>query len=470
MKSSPDEVYDVNLERIAFGSCHSRGELIKSLNKSNTLHADGSTVWDIIASTVQPQAFLWSGDAIYPPKNIKGDTPLSVMQNEYQQMMHNTTLGYAQFRQTKEPAVLGTWDDHDYGGNDRGRELTEREERRDAYLNFLDVPMDSPRWERKGVYSSIEFVGRGQDNNIVKVIFLDTRWHRERHCVPSVGSNPYVRYGALVACLTRWITAGFDLPSILPNSWTSCTKNSEMLGEEQWTWLERQLNDSKASMHIVISSIQVLTTNPVVESWGHFPNERERLLRLLNNITGLVILSGHLHHGEISTAIQTNQQVNAIENRMAVNKGTIVEVTSSGLTHSCSEPFYGPLCAPILNSFPTNRFVGGNVKDESLPSYYTKRKFGSIDIDWRSRSYNVNVHDSAGDVVLSAGFDMNAIADMSNEDIRGVPACIDGHLKPYAKDVISFYLAGLLIFCLYYFYLRALEEGTNENAEKSKKD
>ena len=211
------------------------------------------------------------------------------------------------------------------------------------------------------------------------------------------------------------------------------------------------------------------TTDNKVERWGHFPNERERLLTLLNNITGLVILSGDVHHAEISTAIQTNQQVNAIE-RTAVNKGTIIEVTSSGLTHSCSEPFYGPLCKPILNSFPTNRFVGGNVKDESLPSYYTKRNFGSIDIDWRSRSYNVNVHDSAGDVVLSAGFDMNAIADMSNEDIRGVSSCIDGHLKPYAKDVISFYLAGLLIFCLYYFYLRRLKEDTNENAEKSKKD
>lgn len=130
MMSSPDEVYDVNLERIAFGSCHSRGALNKSLNKSNPVDADGSTVWDIIASTVQPQVYLWSGDAIYPPKNIKGDTPLSVMQHEYQQMMHNTTLGYAQFRQTKDLVVGGTWDDHDYGGNDRGRELTEREERR----------------------------------------------------------------------------------------------------------------------------------------------------------------------------------------------------------------------------------------------------------------------------------------------------------------------------------------------------
>ena len=88
--------------------------------------------------------------------------------------------------------MLDSFDDHDYGGNDRGRELTEREER-------IDVPKDSPRWERKGVYSSIEFVGQGQDNNIVKVIFLDTRWHRERHCIPSVGSNPYVPYGALVA-------------------------------------------------------------------------------------------------------------------------------------------------------------------------------------------------------------------------------------------------------------------------------
>lgn len=149
-----------------------------------------------------------------------------------------------------------------FGGNDRGRELKNREERRDLYLDFLRVPKESARWKRDGVYSSIEF-GSERRNNKVKVIFLDTRFHRERHCVPSVGSSPFIPYGAIVACTTRLITAALDLPSILPR-WTSCSNDKEMLGEEQWAWLEAQLKGSTASMHVIVSSIQVLTTNPVV--------------------------------------------------------------------------------------------------------------------------------------------------------------------------------------------------------------
>ena len=47
----------------------------------------------------------------------------------------------------------------------------------------------------------------------------------------------------------------------------------EILGENQWKWLELALQDSHADFHGIISSIQILTTNPVVESWGHFSKE-----------------------------------------------------------------------------------------------------------------------------------------------------------------------------------------------------
>lgn len=214
---------------------------------------------------------------------------------------------------------MQTWDDHDYGGNDRGRELKEKEARRDAYLEFLGVPKDSARWERSGVYGSVEF---GEDLHKVKAIFLDTRWHREKHCIPSVGSSR-VPFGALIACATRWITAGLDLPRML-SSWGNCSRQSEVLGEDQWAWLERQLKKSEASVHVVASSIQVLTTNPVVESWGHFPEERNRLLRVLNNVPGLIILSGDVHHAEISSTRQHSSH----ERWSVANKGAIVEVTS----------------------------------------------------------------------------------------------------------------------------------------------
>ena len=466
--AATDASYEIELERIAFGSCHSRGAFNKRLTSKD--NGDAPTIFDTISSTVQPQTFLWTGDSIYPPKGLHGDMPLSIMQIEYDEMRHNTTLGYAKFRDDSKNMLIGgihgTWDDHDYGGNDRGYELKEREERRDMYLDFLDVPKESARYKRQGVYSSIEFA---KDNNrTVKVIFLDTRWHREKHCIPSVGSTK-MPFGALVACLTRWLTAGLYLPSTI-----LCSDDNLMLGEEQWEWFEQQLKDSSASMHIVVSSIQVLTTNPVVESWGHFPKERERLLRLISSVNGLVILSGDVHHAEISAATKKNRQLDdeVATDNLAANNGAFVEITSSGLTHSCSEPFYGPLCKQILDGFSTNRLIGGNTKEKSLPSYYTSRNFGSINIDWASKSYNVNVHDADGNVVLSSGFDMSSITGMSNDDIHAIPGCIDGHFLPYMRDVASFYLAGLLIFCLYYFFLRETDDTSHDNGAntKSKKD
>ncbi|CAN0278155.1 unnamed protein product, partial [Ectocarpus fasciculatus] len=71
-----------------------------------------------------------------------------------------------------------------------------------------------------------------------------------------------------------------------------------VIGEDQWDWLEGQLEDSDASVHVLVSTLQVLTSNPLVESWGHFPRSRDRLLDLLHrtNPPGLVVLSGDVHH------------------------------------------------------------------------------------------------------------------------------------------------------------------------------
>jgi len=96
--------------------------------------------------------------------------------------------------------------------------------------------------------------------------------------------------------------------------------------------LEDAVNDDKVEYTVIVSSIQVLTTNPMVESWGHFPVEKRRLMSLLkrHRPRGAVILSGDVHHGEIASV-----------------QG-ITEVTSSGLTHSCSGPWYGFVCDYML--------------------------------------------------------------------------------------------------------------------------
>ncbi|KAL7481266.1 hypothetical protein ACHAW6_006943 [Cyclotella cf. meneghiniana] len=475
----------LNLSRLAFGSCHSRGAVNKRLSKArsdNNGLVTNSTIWDVITATVDPQTFLWTGDAIYPPMKIKGDTPIHLMQDEYEQMMTNDTLGYAKFIRGEHliGGVHGVWDDHDYGGNDRGRELTQKEKRRDQYLDFVGVSKsDMSRRQRRGLYSSVEFGSNaesnhstnnaqsdGQLNNKVKVIFLDTRWHREKHCIPSAGSNPYIPFGAIVACITRWLTAGLNLPSYLSSSICSSRKSNAVLGEEQWIWLERELKGSSASVHIIVSSIQVLTTNPVVESWGHFPAEREKLLKLLNNVSGVIILSGDVHHAEIST---TSKHL-VTQRRIHPNEGAILEVTSSGLTHSCDGPkIYGPLCQPILNSFPSHRFEGGNLKNVALPSYYTGINFGSIDFDWRSRSFEVKVHDERGDVLLSTGsLGMDSVAGLTIKELEGIAKCIDGHFLTIVKRMKFPFGVVLILICS--FVLKPLSSRLKGKKCHSKKD
>ncbi len=411
---------DINLTRIAFGSCHSRGALNSRLLSDPR---SSKTIWDTIASVVQPQTFLWTGDAVYPPKEVKGDYPLEVLQHEFEQMKTNTTLGYANFIQNKslEAGVLGTCDDHDYGGNDRGYELKGKDERRDAYLDFLGVKRENN--DRPGVYNSVEF---GKHPNNVKVIFLDTRYNRSKHCIPSVGSHPYVPHGAIVACLTRLFTSRFNF----------CKDDKQVLGEEQWVWFERQLAESTASMHIIVSSIQVLTTNPVVESWGHFPKERERLLKLINPVSGLVLLSGDVHHAEISSTERVNSESKAI-----------IEVTSSGLTHSCVGGWYGRFCKPILDYFPKHRFQGGNVASAAGPSYFTNINFGSISIDWDTRKFNVKVHDESGHLELNTGpLPLDARANLSKSELDAVDRCINDYSFTNIVAVISFVMLGLVFY------------------------
>jgi len=165
-------------------------------------------------------------------------------------------------------------------------------------------------------------------------------------------------------------------------------------------------------------------------------------------------LSGDVHHAELlSTNGKSNNQLEEDGTGFA-NIGAVVEVTSSGLTHSCDEPFYGPLCKPILDAFPGHRYMGGNVVDASLPAYYTGRNFGSISIDWASRMFTVNVHAVDGDKVLSANFNLDVHAGLSDEGIDGVAECIDGHMRSLFWRGTLLLTAAALLHCLNLFRLR----------------
>eukprot|EP00037_Helgoeca_nana_P007988 m.71651 g.71651 ORF g.71651 m.71651 type:complete len:471 (+) comp18653_c0_seq1:297-1709(+) len=342
---------------IAFGSC----------NKQYL----PQPAWDAILRKA-PDLFLFTGDAVYTNANH-----LDQVEAIHEALaMQSARTEYKDF--VARIPVDGVWDDHDYGRNDAGKEFEDRAESQEAFLSFLQVPRDDARWTQDGVYWSRRLYG-----GRVQIIALDTRSHRDSYFIPSVGGNPRVPLRGLVAGLIRFATArlGFGTHHA-----------GDVLGEAQWLWLERVLagpadadSTQAPDLTVVISSVQVTTSNPLVESWGHFPRARQRLVRLLqeHRPRGLLLLSGDVHIGEMAASAPGNA-------------GTL-EVTSSGLTHSCSGSIVGATCGPILDTYRKHRQQDGGRSD-----YFLGQNFGGLEMDWSARQYNVSVFDLEGAPVLTA--------------------------------------------------------------------
>ena len=146
--------------RIAFGSCQSPHK------------RPPSSPWPFIAAH-HPQLFVWAGDVTYSKGN-----DLEALRRAYAAIPEE----YREFARGR--AVVGTWDDHDYGQNDGGEHVPDRNARRDLFLDFLNVSKESPRRMRRGVYASHDF---GSGNESVRVILLDTRYDRSNQVIPSIG-------------------------------------------------------------------------------------------------------------------------------------------------------------------------------------------------------------------------------------------------------------------------------------------
>lgn len=269
-KAAPVDT-EQTLTTIAFGSCNRQDE--------------PQPMWKPILSN-EPDLWIWLGDNIY------GDTDdMQAMKVMYAEQKANP--GYEDFFQ-KVP-VIGTWDDHDYGINDGGKEFPAKAESRDLMLDFLDVPAEREIRQREGAYDAYTF---GPEGRQVKVMLLDTRYFRDDL---QASEREGVRYD--------------------PNP------EGDILGEAQWNWLEKELRDSEAQINIIASSIQVIPEQHGFEKWANFPNSRERLLQLVadSGAKGVVFLSGDRHMGEISRL------------NIAGVPYPVYDITSSGLTHSYEE-------------------------------------------------------------------------------------------------------------------------------------
>lgn len=222
-----------NIKRIAFGSCNDQN--------------DKNYLWkDMIKQ--KPDLFVWGGDIIYADWG-KSDSVARAY------LKQNSDPDYAAFK--AQTPIIGTWDDHDYAYNNAGGDISFKRESQRLFLDFMEVPQDSPRRIQEGIYTSHEF---GEAGKRIKFIMLDNRYFK-----------------------------GLE-PSAL------------LLGEQQWKWLEQEFKTSTADLHFIAVGLPVFgPLIPFTEEWGEYATEQNRLLKLLKtyNPKGVVFLTGDKHFSSI---------------------------------------------------------------------------------------------------------------------------------------------------------------------------
>ncbi|GAB2287627.1 hypothetical protein Dimus_021998 [Dionaea muscipula] len=353
------------LSRIAFGSCSNQSA--------------PQPIWKAIMD-FNPDLFIWMGDNIYgdnkrplrlfgrertigPWKNVPRFIPTSEreMRSRYEKAKSNP--GYSQLRNISK--VVGTWDDHDYGLNDAGKEFFGKITNQRLLLDFLDEPVDSPRRKQAGVYTSYTFGPLGRQ---IKVILLDTRYHRD-----------------------------------------PLSSDGSILGSSQWTWLEKEIHGPPTSITLIVSSIQVLsnisaTTRPFIqtECWSRFPKEKSRLFQLIadSKRDGVLFISGDVHYGEIT--------------RYDCATGyPLYDFTSSGLTQSVEGVIPSPLRFLVrLMAWitPTTvRVMAHNCRFKSCT--YGLPNFGAIRINWDSTpvTIEVDLRDVRGLATISVNISLSEL-------------------------------------------------------------
>jgi alkaline phosphatase D len=229
--------------------------------------------------------WIWGGDNIYC------DTEdMKELEKCYQKQKNKTD--YQHF--TKNIEVIGMWDDHDYGVNDGGAEYPFKKQSQELFLNFLNVSKSDVRRSQNGTYSSKIYTIK---KHKVKVIILDTRYFRTQLTKDNETRKRYK-----------------------PNTYGEGT----MLGETQWEWLEKELQDNDADYTIINSSIQFLSSLHGFESWGTMPHEMDRMQKLIltSQAKNIFILSGDRHISEITMK------------KIGMQAYPLYDFTSSGLTHA----------------------------------------------------------------------------------------------------------------------------------------
>ena len=156
---------------------------------------------------------------------------------------------------------FATWDDHDYGPNDIGKNYILKETSRTVFNSYFCNP--SAGENGQGIYTMTSW-------GDADIFLTDNRWWRSADLLPdSVNGKP--------------------------------NPEKKMLGDQQMEWLKNSLLYSTATFKIIVVGSQVLNPVSPFDKWRDFPAEYQELMDFLteHKINGVLFLTGDRHHSEI---------------------------------------------------------------------------------------------------------------------------------------------------------------------------
>ncbi len=324
---------DMALTRILVGSCN-----------------DEEIASPTLAQVAREEAdlFLMIGDNVYGDRDgrdyANNQADLTELRESFSDLARRPEF---QAVRSAHP-MMTAWDDHDYGANDAGREFPFKglvERVHEVFWGLEDE--DVGQWP--GTYHARIF---GPQGRRVQVIMLDTRFFRSPLTASPTPGEPGRE---------RYIPAPADT-------------HQDMLGSDQWTWLQNQL-EVPADLRLIVSSIQVVTTDGHgYEHWNNLPVERDRLYGLIETTgaEGVVFVSGDRHAA-------------FLYRKEGVLPYPVHEITASSLNLSFREE---------TEERDTAQIGAG----------YAKENFGAISIDWASREVALTLHASDGTTVRETRF------------------------------------------------------------------
>jgi len=356
-----------------------------------------------------PDAFVWMGDIVYldlpemmNPKPFKMFVPPTEETFSAYYTMQQKQKDYCPAIRTKIP-VFGVWDDHDMGRNDGDYTYPMKEFSQQRLLDFLDIPSKEELLkmaEQAGGYRNLSTLHRA--------------WLGRRLQGGVYNSHVMGEPGKRVKII------------LLDNRFFQNSDTQDMLGEEQWRWLQRELEDAAApygtdaykrggaELVIIASGIQIIGWGKLLgEGWRNFPESRARLMNLLAKAASpyttagrtppaVLLFSGDVHFAETARTFTctirdekddhlrqcTSDEIRAIMTQLGVapeglalkafsklkwgGNSTdtkeklpnvdlrrvqitpLVDVTTSGMTHSWDELFkmVWPLTPIVEAAFP----------------------------------------------------------------------------------------------------------------------